>query len=61
MIDDDNKKALVVQYSKYKIVSVIADIETYNRLVEDCANTTRWITSDQTTFDSTLSQVLADI
>jgi hypothetical protein len=61
MIDSDNKKAIVVQYSEYKIISVITDIETYNRLVEDCANTTRWIVSEQAVFDFTLSQVLANI
>jgi len=59
MIDDDNKKAIVIQNSdKYKVISAITDIETYNRLVEECANTSIWTPSNETTFNSTLSDLL---
>jgi len=62
MINDANKRAIVMQNSdEYKVISVITDIETYDRLVEDCANTARWIVSDQITFDSTLSELLATL
>ena len=62
MIDDDIKKAIVVQYDdKYKVISVITDIETYNRLAEHCQNTTIWTMSDQITFDSTLSQIVTSL
>ena len=60
MINDDNKKAIVMQNSnEYKVISVITDTRTYDRLVEQCANTTKFTVTDQITFDSTLSELLA--
>jgi len=59
MINDDNKKAIVMQNSnEYKVISVITDTRTYDRLVEECTNTTKFTVSDQITFDSILSELL---
>jgi len=62
MIDSDNSKLILTQYDdKSKLINVVTDTDSYNRIVTDSTDTEKWVLSDEETFNSILSQVTANL
>jgi len=62
MIDSDNSKLILTQYDdKSKLINVVTDTDSYNRIVTDSTDIEKWVLSDEETFNSILSQVTANL
>jgi hypothetical protein len=62
MIDSDNSKLILTQYGdKSKLINVVTDTDSYNRIVTDSTDIEKWVSSDEETFNSILSQVTANL
>ena len=62
MIDSDNSKLILTQYGdKSKLINVVTDTDSYNRIVTDSTDMEKWVSSDEETFNSILSQVTANL
>ena len=55
MIDSDNSKLILTQYGdKSKLINVVTDTDSYNRIVTDSTDIEKWVSSDEETFNSIL-------